>query len=262
MIERFDLMRHDLPPTRLLEIQVKDMVVRWNHWSRTWKFRKTPIKFCARKVGSMSADSSTKTVKITTGAAESLSPSKYEEDAPVPQRGGRTRRAAKASSSGRRITVQKEGGMSPGTLDQLVSSRAPGAIDISQAVGASSKMTEEAAPIGKVAPAATGGSTEPKVHLAKTQKKSKVVLAPSVKTKRVNNETKKRAAKMLKMNIGGLTRRMKKASGIHKSAKEMTIDEIKKTLMRMELVNKDTKAPDAVLRQIYSDVETMKKRAL
>ena len=263
MIERFDLMRHDLSPPRLLEIQVKDVVVRWNHWSRTGKFRKTPIKFCTRKVGSMSTDSSTKTVKITTGAAESLSPSKYEEDAPVPQRVGRTRRAAKGSSSGRRINVQKEGGaMSPGTLDQLVSSRAPGAIDVSQAVGASSKMTEEAAPIGKVAPAATGGSTEPKVHLAKTQKKSKVVLAPSVKTKRVNNDTKKRAAKMLKMNIGGLTRRMKKASGIHKSAKEMTIDEIKKTLMRMELVNKDTKAPDAVLRQIYSDVETMKKRAL
>ena len=209
----------------------------------------------------MSADSSTKTVKITTGAAESLSPSKYEEDAPVPQRGGRTRRAAKASSSGRRVNVQKVGGaMSPGTLDQLISSRAPGVIDVSQAVGASSKMTEEGAPVGKVAPAATGGSTEPKVHLAKTQKKAKVVLAPSVKKTRV--DTKKRAAKLLKMNLGGLTRRMKKASGIHKSAKEMTIDEIKKTLMRMELVNKDTKAPESVLRQIYSDVETMKKRAL
>jgi hypothetical protein len=80
--------------------------------------------------------------------------------------------------------------------------------------------------------------------------------------KKTRVDTKKRAAKLLKMNLGGLTRRMKKASGIHKSAKEMTIDEIKKTLMRMELVNKDTKAPESVLRQIYSDVETMKKRAL
>ena len=30
----------------------------------------------------------------------------------------------------------------------------------------------------------------------------------------------------------------------------------------MDLVKADTKAPDNVLRQIYSDVETMKKRAL
>lgn len=203
----------------------------------------------------MSADSSTKTVKITTNAAESLSPSNYEDVVAPEQKGGRTRR------TNRRVNVQKEGGaMSPGTLDQLVSSRAPGTTDSSQAVGASSKMTEEAAPIGKVAPAVTGGATEPKVHLAKTQKNAKVVLAPSVK--KTKAETKKRAAKLLKMNLGGLTRRLKKASGIHKSAKEKTIDDIKKTLIRMELVNKDTKAPEDVLRQIYSDVETMKKRAL
>jgi hypothetical protein len=210
----------------------------------------------------MSADSSTKTVKITTGAAESLSPSNYEEVEATPtQKGGRTRKNPKGGSQGRRVTVQKEGGaMSPGTLDQLVSSRAPGTTDSSQAVGASSKMTEEAAPVGKVAPAVIGGSPEPKIHLTKTQKKSKVVLAPSVKKTRA--ETKKKAVKMLKMNLSGLTRRLKKASGIHKSAKEKTIAEIKQTLTKMELISKDTKAPDAVLRQIYSDVETMKKRAL
>ena len=205
----------------------------------------------------MSADSSTKTVKITTGAAESLSPSNYEEGAEPEKKGGRTRK------NNRRINVQKEGGaMSPGTLDQLVSSRAPGTTDSSQDIksGVSSKMTEEAAPVGKVAPSIIGGSPEPKIHLTKTQKKAKVVLAPSVKKTRA--ETKKKAVKMLKMNLSGLTRRLKKASGIHKSAKEKTIADIKQTLIKMELVSKDTKAPDAVLRQIYSDVETMKKRAL
>jgi hypothetical protein len=261
MIERFYLVRDNLSPPRLFEVQIKNLAMRWNHWSRTGCFPIPPIKFYARKIGNMSTDSSTKTVKITTGAAESLSPSNYEEAAGPEQKGGKTRKSSKGHSSGRRVNVQKEGGaMSPGTLDQLVSSRAPGIIDISQAVGASSKMTEEGAPVGKVAPTATGGSTEPKVHLAKTQKKSKVVLAPSVKKTRV--DTKKQVTKMLKMNIGRLTRRMKKASGIHKSAKEMTIEDIKKTLIQMELVNKNTKAPEDVLRQIYSDVETMKKRAL
>lgn len=203
----------------------------------------------------MSADSSTKTVKITTDAAESLSPSNYE-DTPV-QKGGKTRKNIKS----RKVTVTREGGaMSPGTLDQLVSSRAPGQADLSQVVGASSTMTEEAAPIGKVAPSAMGGAKEPKVHLAKTQKKTNVVLAPS--TKKAKAETKKKSAKMLKMNLHGFTRRLKKASGIHKSAKDKTIAEIKQILIKMELVNKDTKAPEDVLRQIYSDVETMKKRAL
>ena len=153
--------------------------------------------------------------------------------------------------------------MSPGTLDQLVSSRVPGT-DSSRAMGVSSKMTEELSPIGEIAPAAvTGGSKEPKVHLAKTHKKAKVVLAPSALTKKSGKaETKKKAVKMLKMNLSGFTRKLKKASGIHKSAKEKTLKEIKDILIKMELVNKETKAPEDVLRQIYSDVETMKKRAL
>ena len=44
--------------------------------------------------------------------------------------------------------------------------------------------------------------------------------------------------------------------------KEMGLAEIKATLVKMDLVKKDTKAPEDVLRRIYSDVETMKKRAL
>ena len=156
--------------------------------------------------------------------------------------------------------------MSPGTEDQLVSTRVPGT-DSSHAVGFSSKMTEEGAPIGAIAPAAAaaviGGSKEPKVHLAKTYKKAKVVLAPSAQTKKKGKtEAKKKSVKMLKMNLTGFTRKLKKASGIHKSAKEKTLKEIKDILIKMELVNKETKAPEDVLRQIYSDVETMKKRAL
>lgn len=203
-------------------------------------------------------DSSTKTVKISNEAAQTLSPSNYED---VPNGGGKTRK-----NRNRRVMVTRDGGaMSPGTLDQLVSSRVPGS-DSSHAVGASSKMTEDAAPIGKVSPAATGGSSteavEPKVHLAKTQKKAKVVLAPSKKTRKKEGGAKKKPVKLVKMNLTGFTRKLKKASGIHKSAKEKTLAEIKEILVRMELVNKDTKAPEDVLRQIYSDVETMKKRAL
>ena len=203
----------------------------------------------------------TKTVSISNEAAKSLSPTNYEE---VKAGGGagKTRR-----KQPKKYTIVREGGaMSPGTEDQLVSTRVPGT-DSSHAVGFSSKMTEEGAPIGAIAPAAAaaviGGSKEPKVHLAKTYKKAKVVLAPSAQTKKKGKtEAKKKSVKMLKMNLTGFTRKLKKASGIHKSAKEKTLKEIKEILIKMELVNKETKAPEDVLRQIYSDVETMKKRAL
>lgn len=203
----------------------------------------------------------TKTVSISNEAAKSLSPTNYEE---IKSGGGagKTRR-----KQPKKYTIVREGGaMSPGTEDQLVSTRVPGT-DSSHAVGFSSKMTEEGAPIGAIAPAAAaaaiGGSKEPKVHLAKTYKKAKVVLAPSAQTKKKGKtEAKKKSVKMLKMNLTGFTRKLKKASGIHKSAKEKTLKEIKDILIKMELVNKETKAPEDVLRQIYSDVETMKKRAL
>ena len=203
----------------------------------------------------------TKTVSISNEAAKSLSPTNYDE---IKSGGGagKTRR-----KQPRKYTIVREGGaMSPGTEDQLVSTRVPGT-DSSHAVGFSSKMTEEGAPIGAIAPAAAaaviGGSKEPKVHLAKTYKKAKVVLAPSAQTKKKGKtEAKKKSVKMLKMNLTGFTRKLKKASGIHKSAKEKTLKEIKDILIKMELVNKETKAPEDVLRQIYSDVETMKKRAL
>ena len=207
----------------------------------------------------------TKTVSISNEAAKSLSPTNYEEI----KSGGASK--TRRSKQPKKYTIVREGGaMSPGTVDQLVSSRVPGT-DSSHAVGFSSKMTEEGAPIGAIAPAAAtaavptviGGSKEPKVHLAKTHKRAKVVLAPSAQTKKKGKtEAKKKSVKMLKMNLTGFTRKLKKASGIHKSAKEKTLKEIKDILIKMELVNKETKAPEDVLRQIYSDVETMKKRAL
>jgi len=219
----------------------------------------------------MSADPSVKTVQISNDAAESLSPRAYEESGPM--KGGAKSRKVNRN---RKIMVTREsensagGGVSPGTLDQLVSSRVPGS-NSSHAVGLASKFTEGVAAVGVKSPAAVGGAEadvavteEPKVHLAKTQKRGKVVLAPSKKSRKVKviSAGAKKPVKLVKMNLSGFTRKLKKASGIHKSAKEKTMDEIKAILVKMELVNKDTKAPEDVLRQIYSDVETMKKRAL
>jgi hypothetical protein len=211
----------------------------------------------------MSTDTTIKTVSISNDAARTLSPSNYddEEGGAISKRGAKTR---KQKVNGRvKVTREEGGAMSPGTLDQLVSSRVPGS-DSSHAVGATSKMTEGASAIGAVAPAAPiGGAAlkpEPKVHLAKSHKKGKVVL--TLTKKKRSTEIKKKPVKLLKLNLTGLTRKLKRASGIQKSAKEKTLPEIKEILVKMDLIKKDTAAPEDVLRQIYSDVETMKKRAL
>jgi len=105
---------------------------------------------------------------------------------------------------------------------------------------------------------------EPKVVLSKTKKKSKVLFtAPKPSSKPADPvAAKKRTMKKVKMNTKNLTRRLKKANKIRKSATDKSIEDVKKELIKMKLVKPNTTAPEDVLRQIYSDVETMKKRAL
>ena len=68
--------------------------------------------------------------------------------------------------------------------------------------------------------------------------------------------------KKVKMSTKNLTRKLKRANKIRKSATDKSIEDVKKELIKMGLVKENTTAPEDVLRQIYSDVETMKKRAL
>ena len=76
------------------------------------------------------------------------------------------------------VTVKKEGGgQHPGTIDQLVSTRVPGSDD-TKAIGSASELTQSGAPVGPIAPS-LGGSVPPtRVVLAKSRKKSSVILGP------------------------------------------------------------------------------------
>jgi hypothetical protein len=214
------------------------------------------------------ADENIKKVTITGAAADSLSPASFEEATGGDSKRGRSRKNGRVKAN-----RMDAGGTNPGTLVQLASTRAPG--NEVSAVGAASVLTESGAPIGAISPSSMSGgkspqsepklpSVEPKVVLSKTKKKSKVLFtAPKPPSKPAEPvAAKKKTMKRVKMNTKNLTRRLKKANKIRKSATDKSIEDVKKELIKMELVKPNTTAPEDVLRQIYSDVETMKKRAL
>ena len=172
------------------------------------------------------ADPNIKTVKIF-NKAQAAEESKPEE----PQEGGVKKRATRKKkfiiSS---VTVKKEGGGThPGTIDQLASTRAP---------------------------SVSGGA---KVVLAKSRKKSSVILAGP---KHAPSNPHKKTAKKVNVNLKGLTRKVHKAKKIETSSGAASLTDVKADLVKAGLIKAETKAPESVLRQIYSDLMVLKKRAL
>ena len=189
----------------------------------------------------------TKTMTITGGAAESYM-----------NKGSKTRR--------RRSTAQ-EGGTSPGTMNQLASTRVPPTVNAPPATPSQpsnlAKVTNSAS-----APLAGGSSSKPvKVILGPKAAKSQVILSPkkssvlATATTTTNAKTRKHAKK-IRMSLGGFGKRVTRANKIRFDAKKQGIEEIKKILKDAKLVKDTTKAPDAVLRSMYSDFMMLKSRAL
>jgi hypothetical protein len=215
----------------------------------------------------------------------------------APQTGGeiKRRRSRKASRGGGEagsttpspnspVIVNKVGASvgggatSPGTMQQLAASHIPGN-NSSKAVGAVAPFTATQAAVGATAPAAandpkaavaaaTGGGNH-KVTLVKSRKAPrKLVLAAATKggAQPPHHATahahKRKTAKKIKVSLSGLGRGLRRATTIRKKASKHTLEEVKKALVEAKLVKADTKAPEDILRQMYADYMTLKKKAL
>jgi len=190
-----------------------------------------------------------KTVVLTGGAAESMNPSSYE--------GGATRK--KKGIADKKIVTKVGAGMSPGTLDQLASTRAPGPLPPALEPRINIPV------LGAAQPIRIGGSSTPqKVILAKTSRLKKVFLAPSVKsTGQAVAQVpikKKKTMKRIRISIGG--KQIIKAKTIRNKSSGKTLSEVKASLAKAGLINPDTKAPEEVLRGMHGDLMVLKKRAL
>lgn len=186
-------------------------------------------------------DPNTKTMTITGGAAESYM-----------NKGSKTRR--------RRTTAQ-DGGTSPGTMNQLASTRVP----VVPVIPVVPVVTTPSLPSNLGSPV-IGGSKPVKVILGPKAAKSQVILSPkkSVTEKVTSTHPGKtrKSAKKIRMSLGGFGKRVTRANKIRFDAKKQGIEDIKKILKEAKLVKDTTKAPEAVLRSMYSDYMMLKGRAL
>jgi hypothetical protein len=174
---------------------------------------------------------------------------------------------------------KQEGGTSPGTSLQIEANKPPGGAPIPPAnfqkstETALAKTTTDSNPapvsaITKSMGSLQGGAKPVKVILEKKKKSTRVVLSPT-KVKKLNPtptavsapKTRK-VAKKIRMSLGGLGKRVNRANTIRNDAKKQKIEDVKKTLVEAKLIKADSKAPESVLRQMYSDYMMLKNRAL
>ena len=117
-----------------------------------------------------------------------------------------------------------------------------------------------------------GGVRSVKVILDPSKKKTKkIVLSPAKKVVKLSSGSdlmKKRPAKTLKISrrirvsVDGLKKRVHRARTIKRDSQKMPIDALKKELEAASLIKEGSKAPEPVLRQMYSDFQVLKQRAL
>ena len=77
----------------------------------------------------------------------------------------------------------------------------------------------------------------------------------------LKNKTHK-VSKKIKFSLKHLNKKIHKAKTIKKQSEEKSLDEIKKILSDARLIKVNSKAPEAMIRQIYSDFMVLKHKAL
>jgi hypothetical protein len=211
----------------------------------------------------MADDPNTKKIQITGNAAAALEPAHYETLEGGKRKGNKSRKQKMG-----RVTATKDGGgsTSPGTMVQLASTHVPG--PPVNAVGVPSSLSMKGATVGTVAPSIslTGG----KRSHAPVEADQKVVLKPKVSKVVLGAKTAKKSpapkrnktVKKVAVSVGGLSSKLNRAKTIRKKASNHTLDEVKRELTKAGLIKSDTKAPEDVLRSMYSDFMLLKKRAI
>jgi hypothetical protein len=172
---------------------------------------------------------------------------------------GTSRKRGNKKGAAKTYKIGKEGGgVSPGTITQLVASQiqGPAPAQQQQPVGVNSGLTKAAAPVG--------GAPVKVVLTAAKKKKGKVVLAAAKAVAPLaHGKTRKlKVARKVRVSMAGLSRKINKARIIRQKATGDSIEDVKKELEKAGLIKKESKAPEPMLRQMYADFMMLKKRAL
>jgi len=168
------------------------------------------------------------------------------------------------------LTKEGGGSTSPGTMTQLSASHIPGNMPVPD-VGVDSSFTQSGRPyapttFGPAGLVRIGGAEQPvKVVLGAPKKAaSKVHLVAAASHKKdADSSSKRKTARKIRVSMKGLSRKIHRAKKIHTTAKTASLDDIRKALYKAGLIAKvESKAPEDVLRQMYTDFLMLKNRAL
>ena len=187
---------------------------------------------------------------------------------------GDAARASRYGSRKRKSRKNSEGGGSGqgGTIVQLQASSSPTTIATDVQGVNPSKLAEVAASTQNGGNQKTQETQETQenqkvVLKAAKKKEQKVVLAvskvPSVNVTNISNKNKSRkSSKKITLSLNNLRKKLKVAKTIKHSAKEKSLEEIKKVLEEAKLIKSGSKAPEAMIRQMYADYQSLNKGAL
>ena len=178
----------------------------------------------------------------------------------------------------RRRGRQQKGGQAPVQVSRL---DAPSFTPLPRAAPAAPAAPAPAAPAASlhVAPVEQhGGRKDVKVILDKTNHKTrKLILAPKkvIKlppgplakgtgeaVKKYSHAKTQKVARRIRVSVSGLNKRVNRAKTIKKESQVMPIEKLKKELETAGLIKTGTKAPETILRQMYTDFQVLKQRAL
>ncbi len=214
--------------------------------------------------------SDTKSITISGAAAESY------------LTGGKTRRKRKQQRGGQQVPPEAQEISESDKMVQL--DQAKSNMNKNAVAVVTKEPAPPPAPVVKTPPVnitqvLDGGAKEKKnplpvkVILEKTKKaKEKVILAPAkpkilketpgvLPVKKIKSKTMK-VARRIRVSLDGLSKRIHRAKTIKKETDKTSIEDIKKKLQQAGLIKKDSKAPESILRQMYTDFEQLKQRAL
>jgi hypothetical protein len=114
------------------------------------------------------------------------------------------------------------------------------------------------------------GSKAVKVILDPSKKKAKkIVLSPPKAVIKLapgpsSSGAKKthKVSRRIRVSVDGLNKRVNRAKTIKKESQKMPIEQLKTDLEAAGLIKKGSTAPEHILRQMYSDFQVLKQRAL
>jgi hypothetical protein len=132
------------------------------------------------------------------------------------------------------------------------------------APAAAEPLPEPMTPIPAPEPLQTGGATHKRLVLSPKKKITKIVLtkkrivppAPSTAPAAVPQ---RKAARKITLRLAAHKRRITRARHIQREARTMPLEDVRKILVSKQIIKESSKAPEAILRQLYADTMSLSK---